>query len=190
MKILKRLAWLIPFTLVGAIVAFSYIIVLFSGKLEKWQAKGGPPDKAVKILARNYVETESGLVYRYQHDAHSGIDSWVLVEVVPSDADTGQPIEKVECFRNAYFPSVDNFVDSKAFCYWHAPQISVLLIAIDKSGDVYYWGRTTGEEGVSLFAAPFFGGVAGFIIGLVVVLLRLYFDLLDFLRERAVKRMN
>jgi hypothetical protein len=187
MKTLGRIAWLILFTLIGAIIAFVYVEASVDGKFQKWQVIGTPPDKAIKILARNYVETQSGLLYHYEYKSGCENDCWVIVKTIPSDEDVGQSVEEADCLKNAYYPSVENFVDSKSFCYWYAPQVIVYINTIDKDGTVYFWGNARGEDGMWILAVSFFGGVAGFIIGLIVVLLRLFFDWIELVQEKATK---
>jgi len=170
MKVFERTAWLISFSLFGAIIAFLYIDASLGGKFEKWHPMGSPPDKAVKIVAIDSVETQSGLLYHYEYKTGCEIGCWVKVESIPPDTAIGQSLEPDYCLN--YHPATENFIELKAMCYYGSPQIMLYINAIDKNGFVYYWMHGGGENGMWFFTAPFFGGVAGLLVGFLFVVFK------------------
>jgi hypothetical protein len=190
MKIIKRLLWLIPFSLAGAAIAFIFVVASLQGRFEKWQSLGAPPEKAIKIVALDTVETSSGLLYKYK--AYCDKDCWVETQNIPTEFEPMQPIEQTECIGKGYHPSITNFVDAKATCLYggSSPNVISYINAIDKDGTVYSWSRSSTENGNVFFDVPYYGAILGSLVGIFVVLIRLLFDWIDWLQKKAEKKVQ
>jgi hypothetical protein len=181
MKIVKRIGLLVLFSLAGAILMYLYSSASLRGSFVKWESLGKPPNKAIKVVAPGYVQTESDDIYQSVHKPGCNDNCWAISDNTPPNSEYWLPLNNC-----TDLPPLDNYVDSKAVCEYWGVGISLTVYAVDKDGFVYSWDHRLGE-GDYMFdsIAPFIGAIAGFIIGLFVLLVILFSDLLKWLQKRA-----
>jgi hypothetical protein len=178
MKIVKRIGLLVIFSVAGAIIMYFYSSASVHGAFIQWESLGTPPGKAVKVIALDYVKTESGDTYQ-----HCGNDCWVK-------SDNPIPDSEYLSLKNCgNLPPLTNYIDFKAVCEPYGLGVSLKIVAIDKNGFVYSWHQNLGGEGdgLILLLSPFIGAVAGFFVGCIMLLTILFSDFLEWLQKRAEK---
>jgi hypothetical protein len=186
MKVIKCIWLLIFFSLTGAILLSQYSSASMRGSFVQWESLGKPSSKAVKVVALDYVKTESGEIYQYVHEFGCGNSCWVISDNPPSDSEYWLPLD--DCGN---VPPLDNYVDSKAVCEHWGPGISLTIYAIDNNGFVYSWNHRLGEgDSLFHFLSPYIGAISGFIIGFIVLLVIMFSDLLMWFQKRAQKRVS
>lgn len=185
MKTLKRIGLLILSSVIGAFVFFIFALASVNGMFVQWENLGKPPETPVEIIRPGYVKTDNGNIYQYifyDQDCNSGC--WKKIEAIP---DNTEDYEKPSTCGN--LPSLDNYVDSKADCQFWGVGTSLTIYAIGKDDSVYYWEHSIGEgDSMMLIFYPFWGAVGGFFVGVIGILIGLYSDLLEWLRQRAIKK--
>jgi hypothetical protein len=187
MFLVKRIGLLIIFSLAGAVIMFIYGRASLQGAFNKWGPLGKPPGGADKFVAFDYVQTASGDIYRYDYKEGCIDDCWVKSDA-PSSDNSKYDLPSGAC-SDLSSPALDNFVDSRAVCELYGVGISMKIEAIDKKGFVYSWSHTSGEwDGLIPWISSFIGAAAGLMIGLIVLLVILYLDLLKWLQKRAKQK--
>jgi len=181
MRIAKRIGLLLLFTLAGVVGMCLFTYASLGGAFIPWVSEGTPPGKAVKVIEYGYVKTISGEIYR--HCGDSGLDCWMR-----SDAPQPEP-EGIPLGLCGGLPSMDNFVDFKAYCSTYGLGGQLAVFAIDKGGTAYSFHRADGgETGLGLVLFPFLGALIGFVLGLAVLLYILFLDFVGWLQKRAQEK--
>ena len=180
MKVAKYIGMLFVFSIVGAVSLFFYGTGIFKGSFVKWEPLGKPPGKVIKILEPGYVEAETGEIYQYVVKVGCGDECWVLSDNTLRDYDDSLYLRELPLSECANFPSLDNYVKSKAACELWMTGKSLSIYAIDDNGFVYSWYHKI-ADGYDVWVRklfPFVGAFLGFFVGLIVLLLYLFFNFL------------
>lgn len=165
---------LLKYSLLVSFTSFLYAAVLSGGILEEWKVLGKPAsgETAVKILEIDYVQSQSGNTY-YLNCVDCPEAKWEQVEDTPPNDQ--RPIKlSGSCGTFPFLPIMRiEHVDYFKACTPWGHGVATKVFAIDKSGNVYYWVNYLGEfGGFEMIAFPILGGGIGFIVGLVIILLR------------------
>jgi len=176
MKIIKRTGLLVLLSLAGAILMYLYVSASQRGAFIPWESRGKPPEKAIQVLAVDYVKTQSGAIYK-----NCGNDCWIQSDQFTPN---GEYLPLKSCGK---LPALAGSIDFKAICRNYGLGVSLNITAIDNIGTVYSWDQIIGEEGegLVLLLSPFIGAVAGFLLGCIILLMILFSDFLGWLQIRA-----
>ena len=187
MYIVKRVGLLAIFLLAGAIIMYIFGRASLQGAFNQWEPLGKPPGNAVKLIAFGYVQTASGDIYQYDYKEGCIDDCWVR-SAAPTPDDSEYDLPSDAC-SDLPAPALDNFVDSRTVCELYGVGLSMTIEAIDKKGFVYSWRYGTSEWDSAIpWVSSFIGAAAGLMIGLIVLLVILYLDLLKWLQKRAKQK--
>ncbi|MGB2964485.1 MAG: hypothetical protein WBB69_10925 [Anaerolineales bacterium] len=184
MKIIKRVGLLVFFSFIGAIVLYLFSLASLNGKYVKWESLGKPPGEATKIVSIGYVQLESGEIYHYVPKPNCDDNCWAKVNDFPP---VSEDLFSLDSCGN--LPKLDTFKDSLVVCEPWGPGISLTINAIENDGFVYSWNHKLGENNSMFhFFSPIIGAIGGFVIGSIILLVMLFFDLLNWLQKRAQEK--
>lgn len=175
------------FPFFGAVISFLYYNALKQGMFVEWVSLGKPPaDKVIRVIWADYVETDSGDLYHYEHNVNYPSEgNWVRsAEISPSiDSDYWVPLER--CVDAYKLPSLDRFINSKIVCEHWGVGIYLTITAVDDVGNVYSWGKGIGEyDGILILASPFIGAILGLLVSVLVLIIMLLIDSVKSLKEQ------
>jgi hypothetical protein len=176
----KRICFVILMAIFGALALSAFVGKGSPGTFGNWQLLGVPPEMPVKIVAPNFVQSQSGRIYTLAFWDECPYGCWVTY-----DSDLPKPSELALEACGAP-PNAIGFVSSAAFCERSGPGKALILQAIDSYGQIYSWSNSTGDSNnIALFAASYTGGIAGAILGMLVLLPATFSDLLGWVASRA-----
>jgi hypothetical protein len=185
MNMAKRIGVLLIFSIGGAFIMYLYGWASLQRSFVKWESLGKPPGIAIKVVALDYVQTISGDIYHYVYKQDCNDNCWVKSGSPSNDSGSVLPLDGC-----GELPPLNNFVDSKAVCRYYGTGRSLTIEAIDSKGYVYSWDYTFGGEwnGAIPWLSAFIGTAAGLFIGLIVLLVNMYLDLLKGMHKRAQQK--
>ena len=181
---MKRIGLLFIFSVIGAIVFVIFAKASVNGVFVQWKNLGKPSETPIEVIRPGYIKTDTGNIYRHNYSQDCDLGCWEKVDALPPDVTTDW---KLSTCGN--LPSLKNYIDNKVVCEPWGVGTSLTIYAIGKDGFIYTWHHSL-DEGTSMMLdfSPFFGAVAGFVVGVIVVLIGLFSDLLDWLQQRAIKK--
>lgn len=85
MKINRRVAFVMLFSLAGAIGLYLYSSASMNGSLVEWESLSKPPGGTIQVIGPGFVQTGAGEVYQYTYKQNCINDCWVRSESPPAD---------------------------------------------------------------------------------------------------------
>jgi len=153
----------------GIIIGWAIAHLFVQGFLTPWYSLGRPSEQPTEIISINdgiWVKAKSGSIYNlpenkvyyFEHLKCTEL-CWTKFDSAPQDQDNLYPPE--EC--DVYIPSVKKFAISKIVCESSGPARILLVYAINKEGEIYFWHNAIGDmDNVAYMLFP--GGIGGFIV--------------------------
>jgi hypothetical protein len=176
----KRICFVVLMAIFGALALSAFVGEGSPGTFGNWKLLGVPPEMPVKIVAPNFVQSQSGRIYTLAFWDECPNSCWVTY-----DSDLPKPSE-LALEACGVPPNAIGFVSSAAFCERSGPGKALILQAIDSYGQIYSWSNSTGDSNnIALFAPSYTGGIAGAILGMLILLPAAFSDLLGWVASRA-----
>ena len=163
----KFLVFLAIGLFIGIFTGLAIAHIFVQGFFIPWHSLSKPPEKPVDIISINnglWVVTVSDSIYNINENQVFSYDQtkctedcWTKFDTAPQDQDNLYHPE--EC--DVYIPSVKRFLTSKTACESSGPARTLLIYAIDKEGEIYFWGNPIGDMDRSAYLL-FPIGIVGF----------------------------
>lgn len=158
-------------TVVGAIVVAIITIEDANGLFTPWKYLGKPPGKVVRIVAPDYALMDTGAIYEYNATKNCSTGCWDKVEKVQTYEDP----EAIPADNNCAIPYLVFFKQTVILCDLWGPGSSTAVYGLGMDGYIYVWSNEFGEGNtLEIVISPFLGAALGFVIGIVVILLRTF----------------
>jgi len=160
---------LISFTCLGLVGGGVYYLAKTTGALQRWQALGTPPDKAVGFVTGDisviFVSTAAGDIYGCKHEKTGDASCWhAAQEPLRVDPETqfDNPIP-----RSEFKPPRGAIADELVATIWYADAVFETRYVLLEDGTVWKWEN---ERGLGGILACILGPIAGAILGIVTTI--------------------
>ncbi len=165
----NRILLLILLPIIGAIVGYRFATLEENGQFVQWELLPSLPDKAVQIVfvdtSNVWVETESGVIYKYQGLANCKNACW-QVSKVPTPQGFIVVFDAPTCGR---LPSGPSDANIEAIYIFSNDGCTLIAYSLDKDGRVYVWQHKYSNDDWEAFNelfAVFTGSLIGYFIAL------------------------